>query len=110
VAFPAVDVLGVVAAPPLAAGGRVDRLAADTRGGAGMVGLLGGANLAAEQVTDLVRGAVAPPLVDLPPDGALASEVRGQIPPMAFGAEDGEDGVDDVPQVGGSGPTAGMDG
>ena len=55
--FP-VDVLEVVAAPLLAAGGGVDRLAVDARGGAGVVRLLHRADLAAEPVVDQVQGAI----------------------------------------------------
>ena len=102
--LPAVDVLGVVAAPLLAAGGGVDRLAVDARGGAGVVGLLRRADLRAEQVVDRVQGAVVPPLVEVPPDGALGREVLGEVAPLAAGAEDVEDGIDDVPQVGLAGP------
>ena len=109
-ALPAVDVLGVVPAPLLAAGGGVDRLAVDAGGGAGVVGLLRGADLAAKPVVDRVEGAVAPPLVEVPPDGTLGREVAGQVTPLAAGAEDVEDGVDDVPHVGLSGSPAGRSG
>src|SRR5664279_2853616 len=51
----------------------------------------------AEHVVDLVQGAVVPPLVEVPPDRAPGREVLGDVSPMAAGAEDVEDGVDDVP-------------
>ena len=105
-ALPAVHVLGVVPAPLRAAGGGVDRLAIDARGGAAVVGLLGRADLAAEPVVDLVQGPVMPPLVEVPPDRALGREVVGEIAPLAAGAEEVEDGIDDIPQVGRAGPTA----
>jgi hypothetical protein len=41
---------------------------------------------------------------------ALGREVLGEVAPLAVGAEDGEDGVDDVPRVGLAGPSAGVDG
>src|SRR5262249_47947105 len=106
VPLPAVDILEVVAAPLLAPGGRVDGLAVDAGGGPGVVGLLGGADLAAELVVDRVQRAVAPPCVEVPPDGALGREVLGQVAPLAAGAGDVEDGVDDVPHVGLAWPTA----
>ena len=71
-----------------------------------MVGLLGRADLAAEPVVDLVQGPVMPPLVEVPPDRALGREVVGEIAPLAAGAEEVEDGIDDIPQVGRAGPTA----
>ena len=56
---------------------------------------------------DRVEGAVVPPLVEVAPDGALGRKVLGQVTPLAAGAEDVEDGVDDVAQVGLAGPSAG---
>jgi hypothetical protein len=56
---------------------------------------------------DGVQGAVVPPLVEIPPHGALGREVLGKISPLAAGAEDGEDGIDDIPQVGRAGSSAG---
>ena len=106
-AFPPVDVLEVVAAPLLATRGGVDRLAVDAGGGAGVVRLLHRADLAAEPVVDGVQGAIVPPPVEVPPDGALGWEVAGQIAPLAAGAEDIQDGVDDVPHVGLAGSSAG---
>jgi site-specific DNA recombinase len=108
--FPTVDVLGVVAAPLLTAGTGVDRLAVDTGGRPGMVRLLGGPGLAAEPVVDGVQDAPATPSVEVPPDGALGREVLGQIPPLAAGSEDVEDGVEDVAHVGGTRPPAGWGG
>ena len=55
---------------------------------------------------DLVEGAVVTPLVEVAPDGALGREVDGQVSPLAAGAEDVEDGVEDVPHVGLAGPPA----
>src|SRR5512135_1376733 len=108
-ALPAVDVLGVVAAPLLAPRGRVDRLAVDARRGAGVVGLLHRADLASEPIMDPVQSAVPTPLVEVAPDGALGREVKRQIPPLAAGAEDVEDGVEDIPHVGLAGPSAGVE-
>ena len=58
----------------------------------------------------VVEGAVVPPLVEVAPDGALGREVLGQVAPLAAGAQDVEDGIDDVAQVGLAGPAAGVDG
>src|SRR5271166_1225475 len=102
----AVHILEVVAAPLLAAGTGVDRLAVDAGAGARVVGLLGRAGLRAEPIVGEIQGAVAPPLVEVPPDGALGREVLGEIAPLAAGAGDVEDGVDDLPQVGLAGPAA----
>src|SRR3954451_24395904 len=97
--LPAVHVLMIVAAPLLAAGGRVDRLAVDARGGAGVIRLLRGADLRAERVVDRVQDAVAPPSVEVAPDGALGGEGAGEVTPLATGAEDVKDGAADAPQV-----------
>ena len=74
-----------------------------------MVGLLGGAGLLAEEVVDGVQGAVVPPLVEVPPDGALGRKVLGKVTPLAAGAEDVEDGVEDVAGVGLAGTATGVD-
>jgi hypothetical protein len=74
-----------------------------------MVGLPHRADFAAEQVVDLVQGAIEPPLVEVPPDGAPGREVDGEVPLLAAGAEDVQDGVDDVPRVGHAGSPAGVD-
>src|SRR5262249_39006837 len=42
--------------------------------------------------------------VEVAPGGALGREVAGQVAPLAAGAEDVEDGVDDVPHLGLAGP------
>src|SRR4051794_3817765 len=55
---------------------------------------------------DRVEGAVGPPPVEVPPDGALGGQVAGQVAPLAAGAEDVEGGVQDVPQVGFARPPA----
>src|SRR5262249_16383401 len=75
-------------------------------GGAGVVGLLLGPDLAAQGVVDPVQCPVAAPGVEVAPGGALGREVAGQIAPLAAGAEEVEDGVDDVPHVGLAGPAA----
>src|ERR1700722_5748525 len=103
-ALAAIDVLGVVPAALLAAAGGIDRLAIDAGGGPGCVGLLGRADLFAEPVVDLLQGAVVPPLVEVTPDGTLGREILGQVAPLAAGAQDVEDGIDDVAQVGLAGP------
>src|SRR5262249_49966201 len=82
----------------------------DAGGGAWRVGLLGRADLAAQRVVDLVEGAVVPPLVEVTPDGALGREVPGKEAPLAAGAQDVEDGIDHVPQVGLARPAAWVDG
>src|SRR5271157_6670197 len=109
-AFPAIDVLGVVPAPLLAARGGVARLAVDARRGPGRVGLLLRADLAAEQVVDRFERAVVSPLVEVSPDGALGGEILGEVTPLAAGPEDVEDGIDDVAQIGLARPSARMDG
>src|SRR5439155_14948169 len=73
---------------------------------AGMVGPLGRSDPLAEEVVDLVEGAVLPPPVEVPPDGALGGQIAGQVTPLAAGAEDVEDGVEDVPHVGLARPPA----
>src|SRR5208337_355331 len=92
-----------------APGGRVDRLTVDARRRSGVVGLLHRADLAAKEVVELLQGPVSSPLVEVTPDGALGWEVHGQIAPLAAGAEDAKDGVEDVPYVGLAGPSAGVD-
>ncbi len=72
-----------------------------------MVRLLHRADLAAEPVVDQVQGAIVPPPVEVPPDGALGREVDREAAPLAAGAEDVQDGVDDVPHVGFAGSSAG---
>jgi hypothetical protein len=57
------------------------------------------ADLTAVSVVDPVQRPVATPLVEVAPDGALGREVHGQLPPLAAGAEDREDGVEDVPHA-----------
>src|SRR5512135_3090741 len=91
-------------------GGGVDRLAVDTRRGPGLIGLLHRPDLTAEEVMNLVEGAVGPPLVEIPPDGALGREVHGEVSPLTAGAEDVKDGVEDVSHVGLAGSSAGIDG
>ena len=55
---------------------------------------------------DPVQRPVPTPLVEVAPDGALGREVDGQVTPLASGAEDIEDGVEDVPHVRLAGPPA----
>ena len=55
---------------------------------------------------DPVQRPIPTPLVEVAPDGALGREIDGQIAPLAAGAEDVEDGVEDVPHVCLAGPTA----
>ena len=71
-----------------------------------MIGLLGRADLAAEQVVDLVERPISSPLVEVAPDGALGWEVHREIPPLAAGTKDVEDRVEDVPDVGLTRPPA----
>src|SRR5207244_2290166 len=95
-----IDVLGVVSAALFAAGGRIDRLAIDAGGGAWSIRLLLRPDLAAQRVVDGVQGAVVPPLVEVTPHGTLGREILGQVTPLAAGAEQVQDGIDDVPEVG----------
>src|SRR3954447_25708640 len=71
VAFAAIDVLGVVPAPLLAAGGGVHRLAVHAGRSPRRVRFLLGADLLAEQVVDGIQGTIVPPLVEVAPDGTL---------------------------------------
>ena len=71
-----------------------------------MVGLLRGPDLAALRVVDPVQRPVPAPAVEVAPDGAPGREVRRQIAPLAAGAEDVQNGVEDVPLVGLAGPAA----
>src|SRR4051812_15183236 len=107
-AFAAIDVLGVVAAALLAAGGRIDRLAVHAGRGPGLRGLFLRADLSAERVVDVVQGTVVPPLVEVAPDGGLGREVLGQVAPLAAGPQDVEDGVHHLTQVGLAGAAAGV--
>ena len=100
----------VVPAPRLAAGGGVNRLAIDAGGGPGVIRLLRRADPATQRVVDRLQGAIVPPLVEVPPDGAPGWEVDGQVTPLASRAEDVEDGVEDVPCARLAGPAAGVDG
>jgi hypothetical protein len=109
-AFPPIDVLGVVPPPLLTAAGGIHGLAINAGGGAGGVGLLRRADLLAEQVVDGVQGAVVPPLVEVPPHGGLGREVLGEVTPLAAGTQDVEDGIDDIAQVGLARSPAGVDG
>jgi hypothetical protein len=59
-------------------------------------------------VVDGLQGAVVPPLVEVAPDGALGREVLGQVTPLAPRAEEVEDGIDHIPEVGLAGPPAGV--
>ena len=101
----AVNVLGVVATPGLAPAGRVDRLAVDAGRGAGMIGLLGGPDLAPQRVVEPVQSSVLRQVSKSAPDGAFGGEVAGQVTPLAAGAEEIEHSVDDIPQVGLARPT-----
>ena len=58
---------------------------------------------------DPVQSAVPTPLVEVAPDGALGREVERQVSPLAAGAENVEDGVEDIPHVRLAGPSAGVD-
>ena len=70
-----------------------------------MIGLLGGPDLAAERVVDAIQGPVAAPCVEAA-TGVLGREVAGEIAPLAASAEDIEDGIDDVADVGLARPAA----
>lgn len=48
---------------------------------------------------DVFQGAVVPPLVEIPPDGALGREVLGQVSPLAPSPEEVQDGIHDIPKV-----------
>jgi len=57
-------------------------------------------DLGAEEGVDPVEGAVATPLVEVAPDGASWREVLGEVPPLAAGPQEVEDGIDDVAEGG----------
>src|SRR4051794_18377700 len=80
-------------------------LAVDAGGGAGMIGLLGGAHLPTQGIMEPVQGPVPSPAIEVPPDGAPGREVDGQVAPLATGPEDVEDGVEDVAHRGLAGPS-----
>src|SRR5207248_8994808 len=63
-----------------------------------------------EQVVNSVQGAVVSPFIEVPPDRALGREVLGEITPLTACAKDVEDGVDNIPQVGRAGSSAGVNG
>src|SRR5664279_1854637 len=74
-----------------------------------MVGLLRRPDLLAEQIMNFVEGTIPTPVVEVTPDGALGGKVTGQVTPLAPGAEDVEDGVEDVSHGGLAGSaTAGV--
>ena len=58
---------------------------------------------------DRLEGAVVPPFIEEPPDGALGREALGEVTPLAAGAEDVEDSVEDIPRIGLAGAFAGID-
>src|SRR5262249_56149755 len=70
----------------------------------------GGADGGGVQVVGRGGRPGGPSGVEVPPEGALGREVLGEVAPVAAGAEDVEDGVDDVPHVGLAGPPAGSGG
>jgi hypothetical protein len=53
-----------------------------------------------EPVVDPVQRPIVTPLVEVEPDGAPGWEVEGQVAPLAAGAEEIQDGVEYVAQVG----------
>ena len=71
-----------------------------------MVRLLGGVDLASMQIAGRVQDAVVAPLVEVAPGGAPGREIDRQVAPLASGAGDVEDGIEDVPRVGRAGPSA----
>src|ERR1019366_1480978 len=109
-AFPPIDVLGVVSPALLTASRGIHGLAIYAGGGARGVRLLLSADPLAEQVVDGVQGAVVPPLIEVPPHSRLGREVLGEVTPLAAGTQDVEDGIDYVAQVGLAWSAAGVDG
>ena len=109
-AFPAIDILGVVPTALFAAAGRVDGLTIDAGGGARRIGLLLGADGFAKPIVEDVERTVVPPLVEVPPDRALGGKVFGQVSPLAPGPQNVENRIDDIPQIRGAGSPAGVDG
>src|SRR5262249_31450639 len=95
-ALAAIDVLGVVPAAGLAARAAVHRLAVDAGGRPRPAGALGFTDPVAQPVVGGPQGAVVPPGVEVAPDGALGREVVGQVAPLAAGAQQVQDGVQDV--------------
>src|ERR1700761_7221786 len=98
--FSAIDVLGVVPSAMFAAAGRFDRLAVNTGGSPWRVGFLRRTDLAAKLIMDNVECAVVTPLIEVPPDRTPGREVLGQVPPLATGAKDIEDGINDISNIG----------
>src|SRR4051794_23124866 len=87
--------------PPRASGSRrLDRLAVDAAGA--RLGFLAGdlPDSAAQRVVDLLPPPVAAPLVEVVADGPLGREVMGQGGPGATRAQDIEDGVEGLAEVG----------
>src|SRR4051812_27826103 len=109
-AFPAIDILGVVSAAGLAARTGVHRLAVDAGRGARLSRLFLSADTVAQGVVDRVQGTVVPPTVEVAPHGALGWEVLGKLTPLASGPHQVEDGIDNVAHRRLAGPTAGVDG
>ena len=59
---------------------------------------------------DGVQGSIVPPLVKVPPGRRPGWEVCGEVSPLAAGAKEVEDGIDDIAEVGRAGPTTRGDG
>src|SRR5262245_55403041 len=87
--------------PPGAGGpGRLDGLAVEAAG-AGLGPLPGRfPDPAAQRVVDPLPEPVAPPPMEVIADRPLRREVMGQGRPRTAGAQDVEDGVEDLPEVG----------
>src|ERR1019366_7829938 len=109
-AFPPIDVLGVVSPALLTASRGIHGLAIYAGGGARGVRLLLSADPLARQVVDGSQGAVVPPLIEVPPHSRLGREVLGEVTPLAAGTQDVEDGIDYVAQAGLAWSAAGVDG
>src|SRR5436305_6203311 len=100
----ALDLLaGVEAALPAHLGG-LHRLAVDVGDAGRLVPAVGGTDLGAQGVDELLPGAVLLPGIEVVASGALGEQVMGQVVPLGAGARLVEQGVEDLPHIDGAGP------
>ena len=94
--LPPRDLLAPVVAPLAADLGPLDRLAVDAAGARARARRPASPDLPPQGVHDRLPGAVVAPLAEVVVDGALGREVVRQHVPLAAGAVDVEDGVEDL--------------
>ena len=88
--------LGVVAAGGFAARTSVHRLAVEAGGVPGMARFLFPADAVAQAVVNGVESTIVPPLIEIAPNGAFGREVFGEVAPLATGAYQVQNGIEDI--------------